>query len=367
MELLIATGELQRALDRVRGITEKKTTMPVLANVLLSAAKGTGLTVTGFDLDIAAVSSHPADVRTAGAVCINAALLNDIVSQAPDAEVRLRKNGTRMEITSGSSSFKVAYLPGADFPQLPKEEAVDMATLSSDALLGMLQTVQHAISQDESRYVINGVYVEQQKTRLCMAATDGHRLAVVTRELAEVPGLRKSGRILPRKAVLTLARLLKEGGESTCELGFSDSMAFFKRPGMSLLARLIDGQFPEYQRVIPPKRDAILVPRARFEDALKRVALLSSDKSNAIRVDFAQGKLSVSANNMEVGEGRDTVEVSYEGPKLEVGFNARYLLDALAVVGQDEVALEVGDEQSPGVLRVPGESDVTCVVMPMRV
>ena len=232
-----------------------------------------------------------------------------------------------------------------EYPKLPKEENVALVKINGTVLLEMIKKTAFAISTDETRYILNGVLFEAKdgaSTR--MVATDGHRLAMVQRPM-EGDFKLKGGVIIPRKGLHELRRLLDEAPEAECQLGFAQNSVLFKKSGLTMVMRLIDGQFPEYQRVIPEKGERVAtIPASRFLEALKRIALLSADKSNAVEL-----------------------EVSYHGAEMAVGFNARYLIDVLSVLDSDEVAFELGDEHSPGVLHAPQDRTYTAVVMPMRV
>jgi DNA polymerase III subunit beta len=368
MEFRIAADELKKALHRAQGIVERKATMPILSNVLVTAAKGS-VTVTAFDLDIGIVSEHQAEVAKPGAVTVSAKTLLDIVSFVPDAQVAVKKlPNNYAEITSGAAHYKIVGMAPEEFPKLPKEDAGQLVKVSGPTLQEMVKKTAYAISTDETRYVLNGVYFEPREGgRVRMVATDGHRLALVERDL---PGdfKLKAGVIIPRKGLFELKRLLDEAPEAEMQLGFAENSALFKKPGLSMVMRLIDGQFPEYQRVIPKEGEKqLLVNRTRLGDALKRIALLSADKSNAVRVALSENLLRITATNPDLGEAKDDLEVAYRGPSLTVGFNARYILDVLAAMETDEVAFELGDEHSPGVLHAPGDRTYTTVVMPMRV
>ncbi len=368
MEFRIATDELKKALYRAQGIVERKTTMPILANVLVNATKG-GVTVTAFDLDIGVVSEHPAEVSKPGAVTLSAKYVFDIVQNLPDAQVTLKKLANNyVDISSGSAHFKIVGMAAEEYPKLPKEENAPLVQISGATLLEMIKKTQFAISSDETRYILNGVFFEPHSGgKVRMVATDGHRLSLIERDLPGEFKL-KGGVIIPRKGLMELKRLLDEAPEAECHLGFAENSALFKKPGLTMVMRLIDGQFPEYQRVIPKEGEkVVMVPKTSFLESLKRIALLSADKSYAVRIGLEQNKLLITANNPDLGEARDVLEVAYRGGDITIGFNARYLTDVLSVLETDEVSFELGDEHSPGVIHAPGDRSFTAVVMPMRV
>ncbi len=368
MEFRIATDELKKALYRAQGIVERKATMPILANVLLTAGK-TGVTVTAFDLDIGVVSEHPAEVLKPGAVTLSAKYVFDIVQNLPEAHVTLKKlPNNYAEITSGSASFKIVGIAPEEYPKLPKEETVPLVKVSGNTLLEMIKKTSFAISTDETRYILNGVFFEPREGgKLRMVATDGHRLSLIERELQGDFKLR-GGVIIPRKGLLELKRLLDEAPDAECQLGFAESSALFKKPGLTMVMRLIDGQFPEYQRVIPKEGEKVVtLNKLRFQEGLKRIALLSADKSNAVKIGLAENQLRITSQNPDLGEAKDDIDVAYKSGEVTIRFNARYLVDILSVLEGDEVVFELGDEHSPGVLRPPGDKSYTAVVMPMRV
>lgn len=368
MEFKIAADELKKALYRAQGIVERKTTMPILANVLINAGKS-GVSVTAFDLDIGVVSEHPAEVMKPGAVTVSAKYVFDIVQNAPDAQLTIRRmQNNYVEISSGSAHFKIVGMAPEEYPKLPKEENAPLVKVNGGLLLEMIKKTQFAISTDETRYILNGVFFEPREGgKIRMVSTDGHRLALVEREM-EGDFKLKSGVIIPRKGLFELKRLLDEAPEAECHLGFAENSALFKKPGLTMVMRLIDGQFPEYQRVIPKEGEKqIALPKVRFLEALRRISLLSADKSNAVKVKLSDNQLRITSHNPDLGEAKDDIDATYRGAELNVGFNARYLIDVLSVLDTDEVVLELGDEHSPGVLHQPGDRSYTAVVMPMRV
>ncbi len=317
MEFRIATEELRKALYRAQGIVERKATMPILANVLVNAGKA-GLQVTAFDLDIGIVSEHPAEVLKSGALTLSAKYIFDIVQNLPEAFVTVKRlPNNYADISSGSAHFKIVGMAAEEYPKLPKEENATLVEVNGSLLLEMIKKTSFAISNDETRYILNGVFFEPKGAgKVRMVATDG----------------------------------------------------LFKKSCLTMVMRLIDGQFPEYQRVIPEQCERVVrLHKVRFLEALKRISLLSADKSNAIKVTLASNVLRVSSNNPDLGEAQDELPVEFSGTEITVGFNARYLMDVLTVVEGDEVAFELGDEHSPGVLHPPDDRSYIAVVMPMRV
>jgi DNA polymerase-3 subunit beta len=376
MELKIGAAELARALGRSLGIVERKSTMPILAHVLLEAKKGNALHVSATDLDLSVSSEHQAEVSKEGAVAVSAKSFFDIVRSFPATEtVSLKKAGNNyLEVRCGPSEFRIVGLPAEDFPALPKFEKVAFVDVTPAELLEQIERTSFAASTDETRYNLNGVFFEPQGPVLRMVATDGHRLALSEKPLAGDYAL-KRGVILPRKGLNELKKLLAEGPDAGQEkveakLGFAESSAVFRRPGVILAMRLIEGLFPDYKQVIPKQGEKIVkVGRERLLETLRRVSLLSSDKSHAVKLELAAGVLRVLSQNPDLGEAKEEVPVEYAGEPLKIGFNARYLTDVVAILKSDDAQLELADDLSPGVLRGAGPEDAgyTAVVMPMRI
>ncbi len=377
MELKITAADLAKALARSQGIVERKSTMPILSHVLLEARKGNVLHVSATDLDLSVSSEHTTNVEVVkeGALAVPAKNLFEIVRALPEQQVTLKKTGNNyLEVKSGPSEFRIVGLPAEDFPALPKFEKVAFVDVTPAELLEQIDRTAFAASSDETRYNLNGVFFEPQGPVLRMVATDGHRLALSEKPLAGDYAL-KRGVILPRKGLNELKKLLGEAAEPGAEkvearLGFAENSAIFRRPGVVLAMRLIEGLFPDYKQVIPKQGEKIVkIGRLRFLETLRRVSLLSSDKSHAVKLELAAGLLKVLSQNPDLGEAKEEVPVEYGGDALKIGFNARYLTDVVAVLKSDDVQLELADDLSPGVLRGAGPEDAgyTAVVMPMRI
>jgi DNA polymerase-3 subunit beta len=376
MELQIGIDEFSRALYRAQGIVEKKSTMPILASVLLEATQGEGggrLRVSAFDLEIGVTGSHPAEVTRAGAVALKHKELYDIVRMLPERSCVLRREANnRVRITSGAAEFNIVGQPAEDYPPFPRTEKVQFVTVEPQQLLEMIEKTQFAISADETRHNLNGVFFETGQGNVRMVATDGHRLSLVERP---APGNfnMKKGVIVPRKGLFELRRLLAEESTGACELGFTDNSGVFRRGDLMMVMRLIDGVFPDYMQVIPREADrTVTVDRPRLLDTLKRMSILSSDRStNAVKLELQKDMLRVTSQNPDLGDAKEEIPVTYGGSPLQIGFNARYLMDVLSVVETAQMNVELCDELSPGVLKPIGEAGAatryTAVIMPMRI
>jgi DNA polymerase-3 subunit beta len=375
MELKIGAQELARALGRSQGIVEKKSTMPILSHVLLEAKKGNVLHVSATDLDLSVSSEHACEVTKEGALAVPAKHLFEIVRSLPEQEVTLKRAGNNyLEVRSGPSEFRIVGLPAEDFPALPKFEKVPFVDVVPAELLAQIDLTSFAASTDETRYNLNGVYFEPQGPVLRMVATDGHRLALSEKPLAGDYAL-KRGVILPRKGLHELKKILGESVDAATEkpetkLGFAENSAVYRRPGVVLAMRLIEGLFPDYKQVIPKQGEKIVkVGRQRLLETLRRVSILASDKSHAVKLELSAGLLRVLSQNPDLGDAKEEVPVDYAGEPLKIGFNSRYITDVAAVLKSDDVQLELADDLSPGVLRGAGPEDAgyTAVVMPMRI
>ncbi len=376
MELKIGVQELGRALARSQGIAERKSTMPMLSHVLLEATKDGALHVSATDLDISVSSDHACEVLKDGRATVPARQLYEIVKSLPDAQVVLKRAANNyLELTSGSAEFRIVGLPAEDFPALPRFDKVPFVPVDPAELLQMIELTSFAVSSDETRYNLNGVFFEPTPGALRAVATDGHRLSLAERPISGDFHVRK-GVILPRKGLVEMKKLLSEPSEGETKLGFVENSAVLQQPKVKLVMRLIEGVFPDYRQVIPKAGEkALTIGRERFLDTLRRVSLLSTDKAHAVKLELAPGLLNVLATNPDLGEAKEEVPVQYQGEPLKIGFNARYLIDvlqalaALEPVAVQDVVFELADDLSPGVLRPAAETkpQFTAVVMPMRI
>ena len=317
MELQIDRDEFQQALYRAQGIVEKKSTMPILASVLLEAAAGENggsLRVSAFDLEIGVSGVHPAEVKKAGAVALKHKELYDIVRSLPDKLVQLKREANnRVQIISGSATFNLVGQPAEEYPQFPRADKVALVAIEPTQLLEMIEKTQFAISADETRHNLNGVYLEATPSSLKMVATDGHRLALCERATAGDFALKK-GVIVPKKGLYELRRLLDEAATGTCELGFNETSGVFRRGELTMVMRLIDGAFPDYAQVIPKEAErTVTVERTRFLETLKRMTVISSDRAtNPVRLELSEATLKVTSQNPDLGDAREELAVDLQ-------------------------------------------------------
>ncbi|MFQ5917406.1 MAG: DNA polymerase III subunit beta [Candidatus Binatia bacterium] len=367
MELKAKREEFLKALYWTQSTVERRNTMPILANVLIESHAG-DVRVTATDLEIGVRAKLEGEILQEGMVTLNAKKLYEIVREAAEETVYLRRlENEWVEIKSGRSVFKMVGLDAREFPAFPDFAAENLIPIPAMVLKEMIDKTVFSVSTDESRSSLNGAYLEEGGGgKLRMVATDGHRLASIEREVSSL-GLEK-GVILPRKGLGELRKLLEDVEGGVISLGFKGNMGLVARDNVELFMRLIEGDYPDYGKVIPkgnPLR--VKVEQRGLLRALRRVSILSSERYRGVKVEFKQGNMMISANNPDLGEAVEEVEIEYKGKPLSVGFNARYLMDMLGVLSDDaDVGVELKDELSPSLLRREGDEEYLYVVMPMR-
>ncbi|HWP34982.1 MAG TPA: DNA polymerase III subunit beta [Thermodesulfobacteriota bacterium] len=386
MEFTIDQSQLVRGLARTQSIVERRSTMPILANVLLAARAGEegGAAAAGpgyvefaaTDLEVGVRTRVPAEVRVPGSVTVNAKKLYEVARELPAGPIRVAAREGAAELSAGKVVISLVGLPPEEFPALPAEAEASFAALDLEAVRGMIEQTLYAASSDETRYNLNGVFFERVETEGAavarMVATDGHRLALADRAVAGGLEALRRGVILPRKGVQELKRLLDEAAGSgqgeELRVAFRENSGLFRVDGTLLVMRLIEGAFPDYRQVIPRATDgAARVEREAFARALRRVSIVSAEKSRGVKLVLAPGVLEVSTANPDLGEAKEELDLDYRGRRLVIGFNARYLLEFLATIRAETVLLDLQDEVSPGLFRGLGEEGVLGVVMPMRI
>lgn len=402
MQIRVERKTFFKELARTLGVVERKSTMPILANVLLETVGNNELKLTATNLDVGIIGTCEADVKKSGRVAIDVKHLHDVVREL-DAEkgsskitetksmasspvpstTNFYKNESSapiflnslenhwIELIAGKAKFKIAGLAPDEFPALPDVESAKPVPIQASAIRAMLDRTAFSMSTDETRYNMNGLYFERVqengKTLLRMVSTDTHRLSLVDQEVEKGPEL-KEGIILPRKGIAELRKLADDAGEDDVLFGVSGGTVLAKHGQTSLIMRLVEGQFPSYDQVIPKSNNnTMTLSKDRFVSTLRRVSVLSSDRVRGVRFQFKPNLMVLTASNPDFGEAHEEVEVNYKGDPITVGFNAKYLLDALSVLQNDEVSFSLLDDSSPGLLRGIGEDSYTHVIMPMRI
>lgn len=374
MKLSIPKSELQRGLTRIQAIVEKRNSMPILANVLLEATgkgKEGSLRLAATDLEVGIQSLHAASVAKTGGLTVSAKKLYEIVRELPDEDVELEATKTSfLAIRCARVNFTLAGTAAEEYPTLPSFSPEKTVPVQAAVLSTMIERTMYASSVDETRYNLNGVHLEvlADSGKIRMVATDGHRLARVDRTLAADTSGLASGVIIPRKGLAELKRLVDEDDADEVELAFEGNSGLATKGDVTLVMRLIEGEFPNYTQVVPKQvTRRVTIPTDDLGHALRRVALLSSERSRAVKLDLAAGKLSISSNNPDLGDALEELDVDFDGEALVIGFNARYLLDVIGALRAKEVTLGFQDDLSPAEVVPTDDEDTLAVVMPMRI
>ncbi len=364
MKFSAAREVLLKPLQSVIGVVERRQTMPILSNVLLVVDNG-ALSVTATDLEVELVATATVDSEVDGEITVSGRKLLDIVKALPDeAKVSLSVSGDKATVRSGRSKFSLATLPAAEFPSIEDIKSAQTISVTQAVLGKLIEKTHFSMAQQDVRYYLNGMLLETGGKHLRAVATDGHRLALCQADL-DAKGLDTQQVIVPRKGVLELQRLMSGEGPLDIELG--PNHIRIELDGIRFTSKLIDGRFPEYERVIPAASENLLsADKGRLKSALQRTAILSNEKYRGIRLVIRDSGVVLQAHNPEQEEAEEEVEVSYSGEDIEIGFNVNYLLDAIAAVEGDEVTLSVVDSNSSCLVREPGNDDTKFVVMPMR-
>lgn len=372
MELVVRKTDLLRELQLFQGIVERKNTIPILANVLIEA-DGDSVKLLATDLEVGLRSRCSASVTRAGSLTLPAKKLYEIVRALPDTDVRIEEDKNGVKVAADRFDSRMQTLPRDDFPSLPDGTGVYSVSLQRDVTKQMIAKTQFAITGEDTRYFLNGALFILRPDSMSLVSTDGHRLALVTvaREKSKVKGKPDDENrvILPRKTLMELGRLLAEG-EGDIQFERGENHLFFEVGGRLLISRMIDGQFPAFERVIPKSNDKrVEFDRDRLTSAVKRVALLSNERSRAVRFTMDKGKVEIASSSPEFGEAKEVLMVDYADAPVTICFNAQYVLDFLNVVETDSVGLEFKDEMSQAVMKPVGAEgyEYTYVIMPMRV
>jgi DNA polymerase-3 subunit beta len=366
MEFKIQKDEFLRGLYLASGIADRKSTLPILANVLLRTEGKDKVLCGATDLNVTTLVSLSAKVEKEGGLTVGARQLYEIVKGLPNDEVVVRRTEQSWaEVRSGKVEFKVVGMPDRDYPKLPSIQEAETFKVESATLREMIAKTIFSVSQDETRQHLAGVLFESDGATARMVSTDGHRLSKVGRAMPGGPKL-AAGVLIPRKGVIELRRAI-ETREAPCAIGVHQGNFVLKADDVGISVKLIDGQFPPYDQVIPKDNErAVVVSRLGFLDALKRVALMSSDKTMGVRVAVEKGKLRVESDNPDLGAAKEEIDVGYKGTPVQIGFNARYFIELVSEMETPEVRLELSGELDPGVVRPADGSDYVGVVMPMR-
>jgi len=364
MKLSAARDVLLKPLQAIIGVVERRQTMPILSNILIVARDGE-LLVTATDLEVELVARAEVDVEAGGEITVSGRKLLDICKALPDgSEISMSLGGEKLDVRSGRSRFSLATLPAAEFPTVEDIRSEQTITVDQAVLSRLIEKTHFSIAQQDVRYYLNGMLLETGGEYLRAVATDGHRLALC-QAAVDMGELSEQQVIVPRKGVLELQRLL--GGEGNVDIQLGSNHVRIQLDGIRFTSKLIDGRFPEYERVIPRESsNELKADKDVLRSALQRTAILSNEKYRGIRLIIRDSGVVLQAHNPEQEKAEEEVEVEYSGDDIEIGFNVNYLLDAMGAVDGDDVTLSVVDSNSSCLIREPGNDDSKFVVMPMR-
>jgi DNA polymerase-3 subunit beta len=368
--------EFIKGLGLMQSVAGRKTTLPILSHILLEWEKNS-LYLTGTDLETGIREELSAKIHQKGKASVSAKKLYEIVRELPEETIHIQKKDNQwITLQCGKSIFNLAGLDPEEFPSLPNYQEENFSAVSNRIIREMIEKTVFAASNEESRYHLNGVLFAQSKQGgkeiLRMVATDGHRLSLIDRENQKIRGIEEKGIVIPKKGVLEIKKIIGDrGGEEEMGIYFNGTHGFFKMGKSLTVIRLIDGEFPEYEQVIPKGNDKKLVmAKEKMVSSLKRVSTMASERMEGVKFSLKKNSVEMSSYHQDFGDAKEEVEVVYEGPPLQVGFNARYLIEALNVIDAEEILMELKDEGSPGILRpsslTPGLSDQFSIIMPMR-
>jgi DNA polymerase-3 subunit beta len=349
-------------LQRVQNVVSTRTTLPILSNVLIQASNG-GLSLTTTDLDVGVRCRVEAEVSKEGSTTLPARKLFSILKEVAAAEIEIEVDDRNAaSIRCGSSFYKIMGLPEEEFPRFPESGAGKALKIEQPVLRDMLKNTAYAVSNDETRYVLNGVFMGFKGDKITVVATDGRRLALMEHDI-EIPKGAEAELILPTKAVNELERLLADKGD--VKLWIGENQIVFELDGTTLASKLIEGTYPNFRQVIPTEtKERIALERELLLAALHRASILASEKSQSVKLNFAKNTLTITATTPEVGEAKETLSINYKGKELTIAFNPQYMMDPLRNLDADEVFIELTDELSPGVIKV--NAPFLYVLMPMR-
>jgi DNA polymerase-3 subunit beta len=375
MNFEIERREFLRGLGLMQSVAGRKTTLPILSHILLEWEKNS-LYLTGTDLETGIREELTATIQQKGKASVSGKKLYEIIRELPDEPIHIQKKENQwIALQCGRSIFNLAGLDPEEFPGLPACQEENFSTVSIRLIREMIEKTVFAASNEESRYHLNGVLLTQVKQGgkeiLRMVATDGHRLSLFDRENQPIRGIEK-GLIIPKKGILEIKKIIGDrDGEEEMGIYFNATHGFFKMGKSLTVIRLIDGEFPEYEQVVPKGNDKkLMMAKGKMYSSLKRVSTMASERMEGIKLSLKKDSVEMSSYHQDFGDAKEEVEVAYEGPPLQVGFNARYLMEALNVIDTEEVLMELKDEGSPGILRpCPPTTEAPhqlCIIMPMR-
>jgi len=370
MEFSVKRSDLLNELAMTQGVIERKTTIPILSNLLVEA-KGSRVTITATDLELSVCTSCEAKVKKEGAGTIPAKKLLELVRLLPEEEIRFKLLENHwVQVVCDKKAYKMVGMARDNFPAIPAFPHT-LVKIPAAILQGLISKTQFAISMEESRYTLNGGLLLLKPDTLSMVATDGHRLALAETD-HKLGGLNSEVRVLiPKKAMSEVLKLANEAGDGAqIEFARDDSHLFFQAGHRLLISRILTGQFPNYEAVLPRENNkSVVLERGEFNDAVRRVSQLADQRSHAVKFAVAKEGVEISASSPEYGEARENIDKEYKGEPLAIGFNAQYMLDFLGAAAEGPISIELKDEQSAGQMRPLADEQYRYryVIMPMRI
>ncbi len=365
MEFKIAKNEFLRGLRLAQGIADRKSTMPMLANVLLRTQGKNQILVAATDLNVSLTAELKSTNATEGGITLGAKNLYELIANAPGDEVTLKKaENNWAEIRSGKVTYRIVGMPDRDFPRVPDHREATYTTVESAVLREMIDRTLFSVCNDETRFHLNGVFFESDGSKARMVSTDGHRLSKVERTIANGPKL-SAGVIIPKKGLLEMKKVLESG--PSCKLSIKTPHLFLVQEDIAIAVKLIDAQFPPYDQVIPKEhKKVITVDRGRFVDSLKRAQLMSSE-TRGVKLAATREGLTITSDNPDLGEVREELDAEYDGDAIAIGFNPKYVVELLGQMASDQITISLGNELDPGLIKPLSGDEYLGVVMPMRI
>jgi len=370
MQFSISKNVFLAGLTKIQGIVEKRHTIPILANVLIEA-KNNSITITATDLEVGLKSSYEAQIIEEGKITVSAKKLYEIIKELPDKNINfLSKSNFWIEIKCHKSIFNLVGLSPEEFPKFP-DLNVSKNNIDKNILNEMIEKTLFSVSNDETKFNLTGIYIKSEeidnKTNLVFVSTDGHRLSLIQRSIEnKLDQKYNEGFILPKKGIIELKKIL-DIADNDISLGIYDNNFIVKNNNITLIMRIVDGDFPDYKRVIPEKgNNLVIINKDLFLHALKRISILSSEKSKGIKLSFKNDLLILTSSNPDLGDAKEEIEVIYSGDEISIGFNAKYIIDILQVIKSENICLNLKDNISPGRINPEGDENHLSVIMPMR-
>ena len=365
MEFKIAKTEFLRGLRLAQGIADRKSTMPMLANVLLRTQGKNQILVAATDLNVSLTAELKSQNAHEGGITLGAKNLYELIANAPGDDITLKRADNHWaEIRSGKVTYRIVGMPDRDFPRVPDHREATYTTVESAVLREMIDRTLFSVCNDETRFHLNGVFFESDGSKARMVSTDGHRLSKVERTIANGPKL-SAGVIIPKKGLLEMKKVLEAG--ASCKLAIKTPHLFLVQEDIAIAVKLIDAQFPPYEQVIPKDHKKIItVDRGRFTDSLRRAQLMSSE-TRGVKLAATKEGLTITSDNPDLGEVREELDAEYNGDPIAIGFNPKYVVELLGQMASDQITIALGGELDPGLVRPLGGDEYLGVVMPMRI